>query len=338
MKLGRTFIITLLFLIAAAVYLFQRRIDRDIMETTVPDEVSRSFSLKTDDEVSSILVRNHSKKTELTMELSAEGWALMSPLTHPADKNVVQGFILALRHAAQQTRLRAEKDWAEYGLEKPALEIELKTSKGKKGKLAIGDASPMGNTLYARWTDEQGYILLPVEIKSVFDASVYNLQEKRIFFMPPEQVEKVFIEMGSNTFQWKKENGKWFWLDPVEKLGKELPAGRMDAVLSAVLGLYVKDFLYGNKKTKDELGFYIIQDRISLKSRTGESEIFHFGNEVPVQNAYYGMKDEAGDVFLVERTKVYQLLDLLRAVENEQDARDGVPLKVISEPGAPETL
>ncbi|HPW65129.1 MAG TPA: hypothetical protein PLY30_03120 [Candidatus Omnitrophota bacterium] len=122
MKLGRTIVICLLFALAIAVYLYRARIDRDILAIS-PDEVSRGFSMEPGEQVIRIEIRNPAAGTALTLEKVRETWRIVSPVNSLAEQQAVSGLAVALRFASQQTRLRAEKDWAEYGLEKPGMEV-----------------------------------------------------------------------------------------------------------------------------------------------------------------------------------------------------------------------
>lgn len=314
MKLGRTLVISLLFFVAVALFLFQRRIDKDVLEI-VPDEVSRGFVLAPAEQIVRIEILDRVRKTSPGLELSGSGWVLTDPVSCPADLQTVRGLVLALQAAAQRTRIRAEKDWGEYGLEKPDLEVTLVTNKKKTGVLAFGFRSPVGSAVYGRWVPERGYIFLPPEVKSLFETSLFALREKRIFRTPSAELRKVSIALGANAYQWKKEGGKWYWFEPVAKFGVELAAPRMELVLQALYSLHIKEFLE-IKKSDPQVGLQSVKDRIKLEGEDAE-EILRFGNEVPRSNAYYGVKDEDEEVFLVDRVNIYRLLDVLRAVENE---------------------
>jgi hypothetical protein len=330
MKLGRTVAITLLFAAVAAVYFIQKDIDRE-SASVVPDEVNRGFSLNDSERVVRIEISDRKADSRITLELLDGKWTILSPVRYLADADAAGGLAASLRLAAKQTRVRAEKDMKEYGFEAPQLEVTMVTDKKKKETLEFGNVSPVGRAVYARWASERGYILLPLEVRSVFECSLYTLIEKRIFREAFENIRKVTIGMGAHDYQWKKENGKWYWLEPVPKFGKELPGSRMEAILGSLWALHIKEFVEGDTRTPAEFGFYVIHDKITLEGKAGAEETLFFGNELLPQNAYYGMKSGEKKVFLVDRVKVFQLLDVLREVENESDAREGVPKKVMAQ-------
>ena len=316
MKLSRTIVFILLFAIVVAIYLFQIRVTQQTL-TIIPDEVNRTVTISKNDLIDRVELRDTIQKTKIALRKVKGAWELEQPVHSPAESQVVEGFVIAARMASQQPRLRAEKDWEEYGLAKPEFEI-LFGLPGKRGvTLQIGAKAPVGKAVFARWAEERGFFLLPQEMKAMFRQSVYGLRQKRLFRAPADTIRKISVEMGEHSYQWKKDGGAWYWFEPVEKFGRKVPEGRMDLVLQGLQSLHVREFLDQNKKSKAELGFFMIHDRIQIECEDGKKEAFYFGNEIPEQNAYYGSLEGEEGVFLVDRAKVIPLFDLLQKFGKE---------------------
>ena len=336
MKLGRTIVFILLFAIVAAIYSYQARLAREAL-TYVPDEVNRSVVLSREDVIDRVELRDHVRKTQIVLQKDKGLWMLEVPVRYPAENRVAEGLLVAARMVSKQPRMHAEKEWEEYGLAKPELEITFDLPEKNPVKLLIGSPTPVGRSVFARWDAERGYFLLPSEMKSAFQQSVYGLREKRIFRASPEMFRKIYVEMGKNSYQWVKENGQWYWFEPVEKFGKKVPAGRLEPLLAALQDLYVKEFEDNTKKSKAELGFFMIHDRIRVDLEGGKSQTLYFGNEVPEQNAYYGFREGEGTVFFVDRGKVIEFLDILKSVlagngERESDVAKILPSSAVLHP------
>ncbi len=313
MKLGRTIVFILLFAVVAAIYVFQTRLAKQVL-TIIPDEVNRIVLISQNDQIDRVELRDHIQKTQITLRKDKGIWALEVPVRYPAESQIAEGFVSAARMASQQSRLRSDKEWGEYGLSKPELEIFFDLP-GKKGAtLLIGSPTPVGKAVFARWAEERGFFLLPVEMKAMFHQSVYGLRQKRLFRVPVDRVRKIYVEMGEHSYQWKKDGGTWHWLEPVEKFGQKVPAGRVELVLEGLQSLHVREFLDNNRKSKAELGFFMIHDLILVESEDGKKETFYFGNEIPERNAYYGFLQGENVVFLVDRAKVIQFFDLMKNI------------------------
>ncbi len=316
MKLIRTIVFILLFAIVMAIYLFQVRLNKQVLKI-LPDEVNRTVLISEVALVVRVELRDNIQKTKIVLRKKNGIWSLAEPVRYPAESQIVEGFLTAARMASQQSRLRAEKEWGEYGLAKPEFEILFDMPGKKTAILRIGAQAPVGKAVFARWSDERGFFLLPPEMKAMFRQSVYSLRQKRLFRTSTEDIRKIYVEMGKYSCQWKREGDQWYWLEPVEKLGQKVSAGSMELVLGGLQSLHAREFLDHNKKSKSELGFFMIHDFIRLELEGGKKETFYFGNEVPEQNAYYGFLEGEDVVFLVDRLNVVEFFDFMRKIQAE---------------------
>ena len=315
MKLARTIVFILLFAVAGAAYLFQVHVNQQVLKI-VPDEVNRTVLISKSDPVTRVELRDSIQKTKIELQKANGAWMIESPVHYPAESQIVNGFVTAARMASQQPRLRAEKEWGEYGLTKPELEVLFDFQGKKTATLLIGAQAPVGKVVFARWAEERGFFLLPVEMKAMFRQSVYGLRQKRLFRTPVERIRKIYVEMGKYSCQWKKDGDAWYWIEPVEKLGQKIPMERMNLVLEGLQSFHAREFLDANKKSKAELGFFMIHDCIWIESEDGRREAFYFGNEVPEQNAYYGLLEGENVVFFVDRVNVVGFFDFVRKIQS----------------------
>lgn len=316
MKLVRTLVFIILFATVVAIYLVQVHLAKQTL-MIIPDEVNRTVKITKNDSVDRVELNDHLQKTKITLRKKDGIWALERPIRCLAEAGVAEGFAIAARMASQQPRLRAEKEWGEYGLAKPEFEIKFGLPGKRMVTLLIGAQAPIGKAVFARWAEERGFFLLPPEMKAMFRQSVYGLRQKRLFRAPAEKFQKIYVKMGEHSYQWKKAGGQWYWLEPVGKFGKKIPARQMDLVLEGLQSLHAREFLDANRKSKAELGFFMIHDFIRVESEDGKKETFYFGNEVPEKNAYYGFLEGEDVVFFVDRVNVVGLFDLMRKIQVE---------------------
>ncbi len=316
MKLVRTIIFILLFAVVVAIYLFQVRLAKQTL-LIIPDEVNRTVSISKNDLIDRVELSDHVQKTKIVLRKKNGVWELERPVRYPAESPVVEGFVIAARMASKQPRLRAEKEWGEYGLAKPEFEILFGLPGKRVVTLLIGAQAPVGKAVFARWAEERGFFLLPPEMKSMFRQSVYGLRQKRLFRAPVETIRKIYVEMGEHSYEWKKEGSQWYWFEPVAKFGQKVPAGRIDLVLEGLQNLHVREFQDNNKKSKAELGFFMIHDCIWVEFEDGKRETFYFGNEAPEKNAYYGFREGEDVVFFVDRANVVEFFDFMRNIRVE---------------------
>jgi len=316
MKILRTIVFILLFVAVAVVYVYQARLAKQAL-TITPDEVNRNVVITQEERVERVELIDHAQKTQITLKKTNGAWALEAPVRYPAEGRMVEGFLAVIRMASKYPRLQAEKEWEEYGLATPELEVTFDRSGKNPAALLLGANAPVGKFVYARWKEERGYFLLPVEMKAAFRQSVYALREKRLFRVPSENFKKIYVEMGAQSYQWKKDGEDWYWFEPVSKLGQKIPIEQIEPVLAVLRNLHVKEYRDNNKRSRAELGFFMIHDLIRIESEGGKTETFYFGNEVPEENAYYGFREGENVVFYVDRGKVIELFDLMRKFQKE---------------------
>ncbi|MFH1799889.1 MAG: DUF4340 domain-containing protein [Candidatus Omnitrophota bacterium] len=314
MKLVRTIVFILLFAVAGAVYLFQAHLTQQALKI-VPDEVNRIVAISKNDPITRVELRNPAQKTKIVLQRTNGAWMIEAPVHYPAEGPIAEGFVTAARMASQQPRLRAEKEWEEYGLAKPEFEILFDLQGKKTATLLIGAQTPVGKAVFARWAEERGFFLLPVEMKAMFRQSVYGLRQKRLFRTPVDKIRKIYVEMGKYSCEWKKDGDDWYWIEPVEKFGQKIARERMNFVLEGLQSLHAREFLDANKKSRAELGFFMIHDCIWVESEDKKRTTFYFGNEVPEQNAYYGFLEGEDVVFFVDRLNVVGFFDLIRKIQ-----------------------
>lgn len=316
MKLVRTLVFILVFALAAGVYLFQVRINQQALKI-VPDEVNRKVTLSKDDPIDRVELRDAAQKSKIVLQKENGAWMIEAPIRYPAEGRIVEGFATAARMASQQPRMRAEKEWGEYGLAKPEIEVTFGLSGKRSATLSLGASAPVGKAIFARWEEERGFFLLPPEMKTMFRQSVYGLRQKGLFRAPVEKIRKIYVEMGKYSAEWKKDGDQWYWLEPVEQFGQKIAPERMNLVLEALKSLHAREFLDKNKKSRAELGFFMIHDCIWVELEDGKKEAFYFGNEVPEENAYYGLLEGEAVVFYVDRVNVIGFFDLVRSIRAE---------------------
>ncbi len=336
MKIVRTLVLILLCAVVIGLYIYQTKLEKQVVSQPPLDEVKKTFTLEPNDLITFLQIERKDQESPIVVEKEDDQWMLISPVIYSAEPHLVEGLIAAIRQAAKQKRFRAEKGWAQYGLAEPQLKVifQVKTRKERK-VLAFGDQAPIGNLVYGRWESEPGYVLLPIAMRDAFKQTPYQLREKRIVRTPAAQMKKVYIELGAQGYEWVKDGDQWFWLEPITKLGQKISAEQMNLILQALQNLHAKEFLDDQKKPLWSYGFFIIHDRIKIESAEGAIEQFHFGNELPLKDAYYSFRERENVVFLIERGKVFQLLDLVKAVEKGKGTGpEGSPVRPSDAPPA----
>lgn len=322
MKFSVTVIFFLLFILVVAAYLYLVP-EEELPAQRPPSLTMKLLPLEEDDEVVGIEIEDLENGESISLSRSREGWHLVYPVDYPADQLMAEGLVKALTLSSKARRLVPEKDWKEYGLDKPALKIGVET-KRKPGMrtLLFGDASPVGNFIYGRWEGENEYFLLNADLKAAFERTAYSLREKRVFRMPIFAIEKVRLKTASGQYEILKRDGNWVWMEPIRLLGEEVGKVSMDEFLTQIRDLFIKEFPEETTRGYKEMGFSMSGSFIKITGKEeSESEVLSLGGDLETKDAYYGKRKGESMPFLIARGNIRRLFETLETIAQGEMAK-----------------
>lgn len=329
MKFKHTLLFILLFVIVLGIYVSQnKKQTQKVAEVQKTNEEfivqveEKGLELKPDEKINFIQVQNIEKDAAFWLEYQDSEWNLVYPVRALADQSMAQGMAGMVKMAMNQKLLRPEADWEEYGLKDPEMKIGVGTTAGQERHfLLLGETAPLGDVFFARWDDRQAYFTLPNAVKAAFRKTVYEIREKRVFLTPLPKMDKITIALGERSFEWMLKKGAWYWMEPLDLLGKSVEPDQMAAVIQILSRLYAKDFVAPADQAKFASKVDMISDRIVIRAGS-QSETVFIGDEEPLKTAYYARRENDKNLFLIDQTKIIEVLELLDALDkaNHPDA------------------
>lgn len=313
MKSSVTVGFSVLFLAVAVLYL--RLSPVSLPGAASPSEtLLRILPLLNDGGVQWIQIQNTEKKETITLQRKSGVWRILFPVSYPADQLMIEGLATALKLSSKARRLLPERDWDEYGLLKPPLKIGVEAEPGRRRYLYLGDRSPIGHFVYARWEGEKEYFLVQEDLRRAFERSVYSLRLKQVFRTPLQEVSKLHVRTTNADYEIFKKGEKWFWMEPIPILGQTVPKRQSDEILAAIADLYVKDFLDQEKGAPETLGVSAMSPSIKIWGKGKKPEVFKIGRELETQDAYYGLREDEKTFLLVARGNIRGLFQMVEAM------------------------
>jgi hypothetical protein len=335
MKTSVTLTFTALFIGVAAVYWYYG----NPLNTLKPEPpaASEPGSLKLldleKDAMTFIQIQKPETKETVTIEREGENWVIKYPISYLADNMMINGLSTALRVSNKARRLVREKGWEEYGLLKPQLKIGVEAQGLSKRKyLLLGDQSPVAETIFARWEDEEDYFLLDSRLKESFDRSIYSLREKRLIRLSLNDLQKIHVRTFTEGYELALENSEWYWTEPVSRLGKKITREQMYEILMALRELYVKEFLDGQPVQEVERGFTVAGPHIQVWDKAGKTSTVRIGREVAEHDAFYGLIDGEQVVLEIARGNIQKVFGIFEAALQDAAAAPAPVVKVSPSP------
>ncbi|AFM25652.1 DUF4340 domain-containing protein [Desulfomonile tiedjei] len=258
MKL-RNLAIYAVILAALAAYVYFVEIKYKTEKQQQEDQAAKLIHLDKDK-----IVRIELKSPDQVIELKKPGdsWVLSAPVKTAGDQFAI-GALVQSALDAKPERVISEKDvkWEEYGLEKPEFILTLETPE-KKAQIDFGAGNPSKSSFYARVEGQPKLLLVADTLKNSLNKKVFDLREKSIFSIAPNDVDRVVISKEGQTIELERESpDKWNLTKP-EKFKAKLSV--MESGLNSITALKAKDIIDEPNTDGDTYGFENPQETIHL--------------------------------------------------------------------------
>lgn len=267
----------------------------------------RILTVAEGDSVSWLQIQN--RKTMETITLKKEGprWFLKFPVSYPAENLLVKGMVSALTISPRLRRFPfKDKTLKEFGLEPPVIKISVETEKTPlRRSLLLGEASPVGAGIYARWVGEDETFLIPAEVKASFERTVYSLRQKKLFRVNWDDVTWIHIKLGTREYRIEKTERAWRTALPPNPV--EIPLEKATDLIYAFQSLYVKDFLDGKDPAKTEFGLRVKKDFLAVGVKEGVGDKLILGARAEEKDSFYAVREKEKLLLLVSRPNVEKL-------------------------------
>ncbi|MCB9800081.1 MAG: DUF4340 domain-containing protein [Candidatus Omnitrophica bacterium] len=272
------------------------------------------LNLSQADEINWFQIQNLEKHKTITMIKENGNWLIKYPVQCEADPKVLGKILEVLESTEKIKMLQPEKDWEEYGLLKPAIKIGIQTIRHPERRyLYLGNKSPIGGYTFARWQNGEEYFLLPEDFGLLFDYSVYNFREKRIFRLDMMQASRIRFQGPSESYEMFKQGFEWIWQKPNLIAGMRVPMEEMQRLLNGLEDLMVKEFLDTNGSAAEDTGISNSEAFVKVYYKE-QTETLFIGNEAVVRDAFYIHREgDDADAF-VARSQIRRLFDEISAL------------------------
>jgi hypothetical protein len=145
---------------------------------------------------------------------SSGDWQITAPKPLRADQSAVTG-ILSEVSSLNSERLVDDKalNLAPYGLDQPALELDLTEKNNHSEKLLIGNNTPTGS-VYAALANDPRVFSIPSYTKTSLDKGLNDLRDKRLLPVNADKVSQIEVVRKSEDIEFGRNKDAWQILKP----------------------------------------------------------------------------------------------------------------------------
>jgi len=214
MKTGGLYIaLAVLVILAGTLYWSNRRKPSD--DTSKASADTPPAILKLDQgSIDKLEVKKKQAESLVLTKAGSGDWQITAPKPLRADQSAVTG-ILSDVSALNSERLVDDKaaNLAPYGLDQPALELDLTEKNHQSQKLLIGNNTPTGS-VYAALANDPRVFTIASYSKTSLDKGLNDLRDKRLLPVNADKVSQIELIRKNQAIQFGRNKDAWQILKP----------------------------------------------------------------------------------------------------------------------------
>jgi Domain of unknown function (DUF4340) len=169
---------------------------------------------------------------------SAGDWQITGPKPFRADQSAVAGLASTLS-SLNSERVIEDKasDLQTFGLDQPALEVDLTEKNNKTQKLLLGGDTPAGGAVYAVLAGDPRLFTVASYTKTSLDKSLNDLRDKRLLPVNADKISRIEVLQQNGNIEFARNKDDWQILKPtplragatqIRDLVRDLTNAKMD--------------------------------------------------------------------------------------------------------------
>src|SRR5215813_9316122 len=265
----------------------------------------------------------------VVIENQSGKWVITQPINAPADESAMNSLAGSIASSRVSRTLNASaEDVKSYGLEQPAVTIDIKLKSGEQHRVQLGNKAFSGLSVYARVDDASGVNLLPVAMLTDADKSLDDLRDKSVFGASQYEINSLSLSNENGQVTLTKEGSDWKIKTPVDA---DADSSKVSSTLSRITSAKAKEFV---KDPSSDLATYGLEKpkiAVTARLQNGGEQTLSIGSKV--DNLYYAKNSSQQQIFKVE-SDLYEDLNLKladlrdkRIVKADKDDLTGVEIK-----------
>lgn len=223
-----------------------------IEEKRMLEEFSRRFFHADPAEIGMITIENGAGIHEIIRAHS--GWRVNK--RYLADEGAVERLLDVFTSARILKTVGGKEDMERFGVREPIVHILLNIA-GRIETLAIAGENPARTGHYAYARDIEKIFLVNKDFVNELQVDLFDLRDKRLYSISPEEVGKVVIRRQENTVELVREEDGWRMISPLSQSGSAIDIEGMLSSLARLRAIgfiaWKEEFALLPRKTKLEL-------------------------------------------------------------------------------------
>jgi hypothetical protein len=272
LKTAALFVI--LVIIAAYVYFYEIKGGEEKEKQKQAEEKILVFE---PDSVQKIEIRSVFKQFEFTR--SDDGWEIQKPLKTAGDKSAIDGILNSLKNMTKVREFKIKTgEQPQYGLVGRSVLVILGMKNGTRDSVRFGDATPVGNNVFAGKGDSTVFTVASY-VKTGVDKDLFDWRDKSVAKVKLEDIREFRLKNPKGEFTLNKNGNDWMITSPISDKAdnstantilRKFESGKVKSIVSetytdpAEFRLknppYIVDLYIGEAKARKEVIFSDVKE------------------------------------------------------------------------------
>ncbi|HEY1676136.1 MAG TPA: DUF4340 domain-containing protein [Candidatus Sulfotelmatobacter sp.] len=237
MKL-RSLILSTIVFAALAGTLYWSQHHKPAADTAKAAETSPAILKLDEASITKVELKNKNTEPIVLAKNNSGSWQITAPKQYSADSANVSSTLSSLS-SLNSERVIDDKatDLKPYGLDPPAVEVDVTEKDNKSQKLLLGDDTPAGSGVYAKLAGDPRLFTIASFNKSSIAKTLNEFRDKRLLQVNVDQVSRIELLRKNQTVEFGRTKDAWQILQPkpmradgfqVNQLMQKLTNAKMD--------------------------------------------------------------------------------------------------------------
>ena len=224
-------------------------------------------------------------------------WEFTEPQGLDADSEEWDMLVSSLSQIEKGGAVSASTNLAQYGLDKPVVEVTAKLKDGKSVGVLFGSENPKKSDNYAKLADSPEVFLSPVNGSKSFQKSLTDLRNKKVLEFALDDINSIRIEDGKTLMEFQKSGMDWLIKKPLDlKADAEEISGFLSAIQSARATSFADSGL-----TLMSAGLAPVTTKVTLHdAKANTDKILSIGKS-PETDKYYARDESRTAIMIINK-------------------------------------
>ncbi len=172
-------------------------------------------------------IERNAGPVDLILEREDGRWKLREPVADLASERMVRGLLRHFEEPGIQRTLESGDSGA-FGLDPPRGILRFRFRNGRELEIAIGDATPSGESVYASWTGLGKVAIVPKYVANrYYETDLLYWREREPLPPLPSQIDSVWVSWpGERARIRRHDRESWELLAPADRVADGLACAR----------------------------------------------------------------------------------------------------------------